>query len=194
MYDENSAANLLNAAKCSAVADLLWPFIVPAQSRPSSIAGKALLYAKKLWHHWSSNGWASIQTSDAVGGFCSKWYDEYPYELLWLMKHASAIGCYAADGTHPASHLFVHVSRWDMMYCGGLATDISVSRNLNRLLDAATCFAYWTTIRQHELAGALILRNRLNAAIAGGATTRVMLLSMARLPPELLQVIAGYLE
>ena len=49
-------------------------------------------------------------------------------------------------------------------------------------------------MKQHELAGALILRNRLNAAIAGGTTTRVMLGSMARLPPELLQVIAGHLE
>ncbi len=194
VYDENSAANLLNAAKYSAVADLLWPFIIPAQGYPSSIAGKALLYAKKLWHYWSFNGWMSIQISDARIGFYSCWHPTYSPELQWLMKHASAIDCYAADGTHPASHLFDHVSRWDLMYHGGLAADISVSRNLNRLLDAATCFAYWTTIRQHELAGALILRNRLNAAVAGGTTSRVMLGSMARLPPELLQVIAGHLE
>jgi len=90
--------------------------------------------------------------------------------------------------------LFDHVTRGDLRYHGRYATDISVSRNLNRLLDAVTCFAYWTTIRQHELAGALILRNRLNAAIAGGMTTRVMLGTMAWLPPELLQVIAGHLE
>ena len=118
-------------------------------------------------------------------------------ELLWLMQHASAIDCYAADGrhaVHPAGHLFDHVTCCDRMYHSRYATGISVSRNLNRLLDAVTCFAYWTTIRQHKLAVALILRNRLNAAIADGTTTRVMLGSMARLPPELLQVIAGYLE
>ncbi len=194
VYDQNSAANLLNAAKYSAVADLLWPFIVPAQGCPSSIAGRALLYAKKLWHDWSFNGWLSVQISDASSGFYNHWHDKYSLELRWLMEHASAIDCYAADGTHPASHLFIHVTRWDLIYHGGLATDISVSRNLYRLLDAVTCFAYWTTIRQHELAGALILRNRLNAAVAGGTSTRVMLGSMARLPPELLQVIAGHLE
>ena len=194
VYDENSAANLLNAAKYSAVADLLWPFIVPAQGRPSSIAGTALLYAKKLWHCWSFNGWMSIQISDAMNGWYNCWHHNFSPELRWLMKHASAIDCYAADGTHPASHLFDHVTRCDLIYHGRYATDISVSRNLNRLLDAVTCFAYWTTIRQHELAGALILRNRLNAAIAGGSTTRVMLGSLARLPPELLQVIAGHLE
>ena len=110
------------------------------------------------------------------------------------MQHASAIDCYAADGTHPAGHLFDHVTRGDLMYHSRYATDISVSRNLNRLLDAVTCFAYWTTIKQHELAGALILRNGLNAALAGGTTTRVMLGSMARLPPELPQVIAGHLD
>ncbi|DBA88428.1 TPA: hypothetical protein ACH3X2_004918 [Trebouxia sp. C0005] len=194
VYDDNSAANLLNAAKYSAVGDLLWPFIVPAQDSPSSIAGKALLYAKKLWHHWTFNGWVGIQVSDAMSGFYLPWSCAYPPELVWLMEHAAAIDRYAADGTHPARNLFVHVTRWDLMYYGGLATDISVSRNLNRLLDAVTCFAYWNTIRQHELAGALILRNRLNAAVAGGTTTRDILGSMARLPPELLQVIAGQLE
>ncbi len=194
VYDENSAANLLNAAKYSAVADLLWPFIVPAQGRPSSIAGKALLYAKKLWHDWSFNGWVSIQSNDAMSGFYNCCSDKYSPELRWLLEHASAIDHYAADSTHPATHLFDHVTRWDLMYHGGYATDISVSRNLNRLLDAVTCFAYWTTIRQHELAGALILRNRLNAAIAEGTTTRVLLGSMARLPPELLQVIVGHLD
>ena len=211
VYDKNSAANLLNVAKYSAVASLLWLFIVPAQGCPSSIAGKALLSANIFWHHWSFNGclsspvasldaqsfngWVNIQISDAMSEFYNRWYGEYSPEVWWLMKHASAIDCYAADGTHPADHLSDHVTRGDLMYHGGLATDISVSvnRNLNRLLDAVTCFAYWTTIRQHELADALILRNRLSAAIAGGTTTRVMSGSLARLPPELLQIIAGHL-
>ena len=176
------------------MADLLWPFIIPAQVYPSSIAGKALLYAKKLQHDWSFTGWASVQVSDAWSVFYRSWHHNFSPELCWLIKHASAVDCYAADGTHPASHLFDRVTRRDLRYHGRYATDISVSRNLNRLLDAVTCFAYWTTIRQHELAGVLILRNRLNAAVAGGMTTRVKLGSMACLPPELLQVIAGHLD
>ena len=110
VYDEDSAANLLNAAKYSAVADLLWPFIVPAQGHPSSIAGTALLCAKKLWHRWSFDGWVGIPISDTVSGWYNCWHHNFSPELWWLMKHASAIDCYAADGTHPASHLFDHVT------------------------------------------------------------------------------------
>ena len=89
-----------------------------------------------------------------MSGFYNCRTDKYSPELLWLMQHASAIDCYAADGTRPAGHLFDHVTRGDLMYHSRYAADISVSRNLNRLLDAVTCFAYWTTMKQHELAGA----------------------------------------
>ena len=81
VYDENSAANLLNAAKYSAVADLPWPFIVPAQGRPSSIAGIALLYARKLWHNWSFNGWLSIQMNDGMTGFYNRCCDKFVPEF-----------------------------------------------------------------------------------------------------------------
>ena len=51
-YDDNEAAKLHDTAKYTAVADLLWQFINPAERQSSSLAGKALLYAKKAQHSW----------------------------------------------------------------------------------------------------------------------------------------------
>lgn len=50
--DDNEAAKLHDTAKYTAVADLLWQFINPAERQSSSLAGKALLHAKKAQHSW----------------------------------------------------------------------------------------------------------------------------------------------
>ncbi len=185
VYDELSRANLVNTVKYSAVAELLWPFVVPAEGNPSSIAGKALLYASKIRHGWLHNSWASVGTFDGhYNGYC---WGDFEAELWWLNSHSAAIDKYAAEGTHPTRHLTWHLTRQRGVY--GYAKDSSISRNLNRLLDAVTCYAYWSTIRQHEIAGTVLMRNRLTVAIGQDACTRNTLGSMACLPPELLQMV-----
>ena len=185
VYNENSAAALLNTAKFSDVADLLWCFIVPATGQPNNVAGKALLYAKKVQHSWLVEGWADVTGGNSYLGVR---LGKYRHELTWLIGKASDIDKYAADGTNPTRNLVRHLT------CRVGARDISTSRNLNRLLDAATCFAYWTTIRQHELAGTLLMCNRFCAAIASDTCTRSTLGSLACLHPELLQIVLSHLK
>lgn len=185
VYNENSAAALLNTAKYSDVADLLWCFIVPATGQPSSVAGKALLYAKKVQHGWLVEGWADVTGGNSYLGVR---LGKYTHDLTWLIGKASSIDKYAAAGTNPTRNLIRHLT------CRVGSRDISTSRNLNRLLDAATCFAYWTTIRQHELAGTLLMCNRLHAAIGSDTGTRSTLGSLACLQPELLQIVLSHLK
>ena len=59
----------------------------------------------------------------------------------------------------------------------GVSDYVLDTSELIRLSDAVTRYAYWITIRQHELAGALMMHKRLQAAIVHRACWVIWLTS-----------------
>ena len=186
VYDKVEAANLPATAKYTTAADMLWHFIIPAKGHPSSIAGNALLYAKTVQSGWLNENWGDVTVRRPLHSLS---WGQHDFELWWLNSHSACIDSYAAAGTSPTRDFTSHLTRQL-----GESNYEQDTTKLNCLLDVVTCYAYWTTIKQHELAGTLMMHNRSQAAIDSDSCTQGALGSLAYMQPELLQVILMHLN
>ena len=158
VYDANTHADLKNTGKYADLHAALWQAFVPEVDKLNSrlhAAASALLYVQAVYDLWLDSGWSG----------------NFTFEFQWLREHCEDIDRYAAEGTAPTRHIIKHFIRRRAPDTPPIR-DTTVLRNLHRVKDVATLFAYWTIMRDYELLAEHMLKLRIEKAVLAQAACR----------------------
>ena len=195
VYDVKTHADLINTGKYADLHATLWQAFVPDNIIINSrlhIAASALLYVQAVYDLWFDGAWRQVEWSIVYEGQ-GYWSGNYQTEFEWLSARCEDIDRYAEEGTAPTGHLTMHfISRHDPDTSP--TCDTAVLRNLHRIRDATTLFAYWTVMRDYEILGEHMLRLRVEKAVLSEAPTWNELGRLSCLPVQVLDHVLCFMD
>ncbi len=193
VYDVNTHGDLINTGKYADLHDTLWQAFVPEKDKINSrldIAASALLYVQTVYDLWLEGGWRQVEwyIIDEGRGY---WSGNHSTEFERLSDHHEDIDRYAEEGTAPTRHLNMHFIR---QHETPSICDTAILRNLHRIRDAATLFAYWTVMRDYEFLGEHMLRRRVEKAVLSSASSCKELGRLSCLPVQVLNHVLCFMD
>lgn len=158
-YDVVERDNLINTAKYAELRAAVLRHFDPKDKNNSYpnmlllVVSDVLLCSKHVYDRWFEEG--RLHLVEAI--------DEHHYspkddDADTLFKWMQKIDSYAAPNSFPTHRLMLHSAY-------GPVSHFQITRNLNRFMDAATLFAFWSLMSAYELLATGLLRRRLLKAI-----------------------------